>query len=67
MKTDNGKQGAWTYDLRVRDRMLASGALEAKALEKHLTELPDLEAQADSLPYEQPALGHPGSHGDGDL
>ena len=55
--TDKGKQAGWTYDLRVRDRLLASGALEAKVVERHLAELPDLEAHAETVLIEQPALG----------
>ena len=54
------KLTAWDVDLRVRERNLASGALDPKALERHLAELPDLEAYADSLPFEQPALGRSG-------
>lgn len=55
--TDKGKQAGWTYDLRVRDRLLASGLLEAKVVEKHLAELPDLEANTETVEIEQPALG----------
>lgn len=57
------KLTAWDVDLRVRERNLASGALDPKALERYLAELPDLEGHADALPFEQPALGR--SSGDG--
>lgn len=55
--TDKGKQAAWTYDLRVRDRLLVSGALDPKLVERHLAELPDLEGHAETVPVDQPALG----------
>ena len=54
------KLTAWDLDMRVRDRHLASGALDPKALEQHLAELPDLEAQAEAIPFEQPAVGRSG-------
>ena len=58
MKTgEKGRTNALAFDLRVRDRQLANGTLDPKTLERHLAELTDLEAQADSLPFEQPALG----------
>ena len=57
------KLTAWDVDLRVRERNLISGALDPKALERYLAELPDLEGHADTLPFEQPALGR--SSGDG--
>jgi hypothetical protein len=51
------KLNAWDLDLRVRDRQLASGSLDPKVLERYLAELPDLDGLADSIPFEQPALG----------
>lgn len=56
MKADKGKLSAWDLDLRVRARLIGAGQLDAKAIERHLAELPDLEAHAESLNYEQPAL-----------
>jgi hypothetical protein len=50
------KKQAWMYDLRVRERLLASGQLDPKAVERYLAELPDLEGHAEALPFEQPAL-----------
>jgi hypothetical protein len=51
------KQPAWMFDLRVRERLLASGALDPKVVERYLADLPDLEAHAEKMPYEQPAVG----------
>jgi hypothetical protein len=62
MKADK-KQAAWMYDLRVRERLLASGALDPKTVERYLAELPDLEGYAEALPFEQPALGGRSSDG----
>jgi len=50
-------------DLRVRERHLASGALDQSTIENYLAALTDLEGQYEPLPYEQPALGR--SQGDG--
>jgi hypothetical protein len=65
MKTgaEKGKMTETELDLRIRDRHLANGSLDPKAIDRYLTELPDLEAQAESLPIDQPALsgGHPES------
>jgi hypothetical protein len=58
--SEKGKLSPFDLDLRVRDRHLASGLLDAKVLERHLADLPDLDAQADTLPFEQPALGSDG-------
>ncbi len=48
-------------DVRLRDRLLASGALLSADLERHLAALPDLESHTTSLHLAQPALS-----GDGD-
>jgi hypothetical protein len=50
------KQAAWVYDLRVRERLIASGTLDAKTVERYLAELPDLEGHAEEIPFDQPAL-----------
>jgi hypothetical protein len=63
---DKGKLAAWVYDMRVRDRLLESGSLDPKALERYLAELPDLEGHADSLPFDQPALARGGGSLDGE-
>ncbi len=62
MKADK-KQSAWMYDLRVRERLLARGALDPKTVERDLAELPDLEGVSEALPFDQPALGGRGSDG----
>jgi hypothetical protein len=51
------KQAAWMYDLRVRERLLGSGALDPKVVERYLAELPDLDGHAETIPFEQPAVG----------
>jgi hypothetical protein len=56
MKPDK-KQAAWMYDLRVRARLLGSGALDPKVVERYLAELPDLDGHAETIPFEQPAIG----------
>ncbi len=61
--TDKTKLATWAYDTRVRERLIASGLLEPKTVERYLAELPDLEGHADSLPIEQPALGRSGDGG----
>lgn len=54
--TDKTRQAPWAHDLRVRERLIVSGALDPKAVERYLAELPDLEAHAENLAIEQPAL-----------
>ncbi len=44
------------FDIRVRERLVASGTLDPKVLEQHVTDLVDLEAQAVSIDIDQPAL-----------
>lgn len=65
MKSEKAKQALWALDLRVRERLLASGALDPKAIERYLAELPDLEGHVENVPFEQPALGRFGQHSDG--
>lgn len=57
MKSDQSKIPAQNLDIRVRERLLHSGVLDASALQTHLAELPDLDAQADTISIDQPALG----------
>jgi hypothetical protein len=53
------KKQAWMYDLRVRARLLGSGDLDPKVVERYLAELPDLEGHAEIIQVDQPALhGH---------
>jgi len=56
MKTDKPKVPEYYFDIRVRDRLVAGGTLDPKALEQHIAELPDLESEADSIGIDQPAL-----------
>ena len=57
LAADKGKQSAWAFDLRVRERLLVGGTLDPKVIERHLAELPDLEGHAETIPIDQPALG----------
>lgn len=43
-------------DVRVRERYLKRGQLDAKELEKHLNELPDLADRCEPVSFPQPAL-----------
>lgn len=58
--TDKSRQATWAYDLRVRERLVGANLLDPKTVERYLAELPDLEAHAENLPIEQPALGRSG-------
>jgi len=53
-KTKNTPQD---LDLRVRERNLANGTLDAKTVSKHLADLPDLGDRAETVELLQPALG----------
>ena len=66
MAIEKGKNGGLELDLRVRERMLVSGALEAASLDKHLAALPDLAAQCEPLGIPQPALSGDTSDDDAD-
>lgn len=55
--SDHGYFAQLTYDLRVRERLLAAGIVTPADIERYLGELTDLEAHSDSLGIEQPALG----------
>lgn len=44
------------FDVRVRDRLVASGVLDPKVLEQHVAELADVESQCESIGIDQPAL-----------
>jgi hypothetical protein len=56
MKNERANIPQASLDVRVRDRLVASGTLDPKAIEQYLAELPDLEAQAETLGIDQPAL-----------
>lgn len=49
----------WTFDVRVRERNLKSGAVTEKDVEKYVAGLPDLAAQSESFGVSQPALAQP--------
>lgn len=46
----------WTFDTRVRERNLKAGSLTDKDVEKYLSQLPDLAAEAEQFGTSQPAL-----------
>ena len=48
---------SWDWDIRVRERMLKSGTLTDKDVEKHIAQLPDLGEQAEPVSMSQPAIG----------
>ncbi len=48
---------SWEWDVRVRERNVRKGVFDEKEIEKHLSQLPDVAEQADSLTFPQPALG----------
>ena len=50
------KFGPQEFDVRVRERFLVSGVLDPKALEKHLGELKDVSANAETVELRQPAI-----------
>jgi hypothetical protein len=57
--TQKASQNPWTFDVRVRERNLKSGALTEKELEKYLASLPDLADQVEPFATPQPALAQP--------
>jgi hypothetical protein len=56
MKADKPKLPDYYFDIRVRDRLVASGVLDPKVLEQHIAELSDLDSQAETIGIDQPAL-----------
>lgn len=57
--TQKTTQNPWTFDTRVRERNLRSGAVTEKDVEKYLSQLPDLADQAEPFALSQPALAQP--------
>jgi hypothetical protein len=47
----------WEWDVRVRERNLRKGIFDEKDVEKHITGLPDVGDQAESIVLPQPAIG----------
>jgi hypothetical protein len=54
---NNKTINAWEWDIRVRERNVRKGVFDEKDIEKHLSQLPDLADQAESIGVAQPALG----------
>jgi hypothetical protein len=48
---------SWEWDVRVRERNLGKGVIDAKEVEKHLAALVDVSEQAETVTYPQPAIG----------
>lgn len=57
--TTQNKTNSWTFDVRVRERNLKSGALTDKDIDKYLTQLPDVSDQSEPFGTHQPALAQP--------
>jgi hypothetical protein len=55
--TGNKTINPWEWDIRVRERNLRKGILDEKDVEKHLSQLPDVADQAESIGFAPPALG----------
>lgn len=60
--SDHGYFVPLTFDVRVRERLYAAGNITQPQVERYLSELPDLEAQAEALGIDQPAMGSSGAH-----
>lgn len=54
---DRRKMTDQELDLRVRERLLANGEVKLEDIEAYLASLPDVEAQAETMGQDQPALG----------
>lgn len=57
-------ESAWLTDIRVQARHLKKGLLEAKQLEKHLKDLPDLANEMELVTMPQPAIDAPAEDSD---
>jgi hypothetical protein len=55
--SDHGYFAALTYDLRVRERLIAAGVVTQADIDRYLGEIPELEAHAENLGIPQPAVG----------
>jgi hypothetical protein len=62
----NNQKTPWDLDIRVRERNLAKGILDAKDVDRYLKDLPDAAANAESIPLDQPALEPADDEDDGD-
>jgi hypothetical protein len=68
--TNTKPANPWTWDLRVRDRNLRAGTVEAKDVEKYLGGLPDLAENATPFTVDPPNFDPPDDvddEEDGDL
>jgi hypothetical protein len=52
----NSQKLPWDLDIRVRERNLNTGVLDQKDIEKHIKELPDTSANADTVVIPQPGV-----------
>ncbi len=48
---------SWDWDVRVRDRNLKKGLLDAEIVEKQMSKLADTAEQSEAVTLAQPALG----------
>lgn len=65
MKSAERKNAESDFDLRVRERHLQRGVLDAKAIEKYLAELRDVASQCEPVGIPQPAHAAGGDEGEG--
>ncbi|HEU4533678.1 MAG TPA: hypothetical protein VFS00_06155 [Polyangiaceae bacterium] len=59
----NAPKNSLLSDVRIRERNLKRGLIQPSDVEQHLNALPDVAAQAETLPLGQPALGGGGGGG----
>jgi len=52
----NSQRLPWDLDVRVRERNVRKGVLDEKEIERHLRELPDVAANAETITIAQPGL-----------
>jgi hypothetical protein len=57
--SDRGFFAPLTYDIRVRERLLAAGVVTPAEIQQYLAGLPDNESHTESLAIGQPALNTP--------
>lgn len=57
MAGNEKKINSWEWDVRVRERNVRKGVFDEKEIEKHLSQLPDVGEQGESITFPQPALG----------
>ncbi len=60
--TEKRKLTGLELDQRVRERLLANGTITPEEIDAYQAGLPDLESQAETVPYDQPALGGASRH-----